>query len=132
MSWISDVTSLLRGLQRVNRALSNLRQRELQYFWQNSSIRVAAKYTGNRAEEFVSDVISKQSRFEVLYIHKYRYRPTCTGIQCYWGWLLFSICTSVFTRLTEVTVQKWQSYEHLSKALNSKKYFVITTNCLIA
>ena len=59
MSWLNDVAALIRGIDRVNRALVCRQQKKLQCIWQNSSLRPVARAVCTRLEETVSCAITK-------------------------------------------------------------------------
>jgi hypothetical protein len=58
MTSIVDVIGVLRGLQKVNRALICQQLRELQAIWNNSSIRPAVRSCSIRLEETTSDLLT--------------------------------------------------------------------------
>jgi len=61
MSWISDLTAVARGVQRVNRAFLCQRQDELNCFWSNSSLRPAVRGVCDQFEDMLSNAMLKQS-----------------------------------------------------------------------
>ena len=68
MSWVSDLTAVVRGIQRVNRAFLCQRQDELNCFWSNSSLRPVVRGVCDQFEEVLSNVILKQSSLMVCLI----------------------------------------------------------------
>jgi len=62
---MNDLTAVLRGLERVNSALCAHQLRELQLFWKNSSIRLAAEDVRQRLEEKISDAVVRASSGQV-------------------------------------------------------------------
>lgn len=68
MSWISDLTAVARGLQRVNRAFLCQRQDELKSFWSNSSLRPVVRSVCDQCEDVFSNVMLRSSSTTVCYV----------------------------------------------------------------
>ena len=76
MSWWTDISVIARAIGRVNVALFQHQQQELQRFWRNSSIKLAAQDICNTCEDKLSDTIMKQTAVKKV-IRLFEYVNIC-------------------------------------------------------
>ena len=66
MSRSADLLAVIRGLQKVSRALVNYQEKEIARRWANSSLRTTVDKAGSRTEDLISDAIVNRAKIKVL------------------------------------------------------------------
>lgn len=66
MSWLTDLTAVLRGVERVNEALLSHQRKEIQKFWKNSSLRSASLNVCQTIEDKISDFMVQDTDGQVI------------------------------------------------------------------
>ena len=67
----ADIIGFIRGLESIGKALIETQGGEVKQAWRNSSLRSASKDIQVKAEEVVSDVVSKQPELQVISLSVY-------------------------------------------------------------
>ena len=68
MAWQRDLVAVLRGLDKISRAVAQHQQSEVARQWKNSTVRTAVQGGASKLEEKVSDALLKQSITKVSYV----------------------------------------------------------------